>query len=188
MEFLITLHYTELAKKFFQVFLYWVLCIFCKMLRKNLNKLLAYPYNVYMLCIQYTYCYCCSLGYFIFVHISFPSLDFSSLVVDCLCGKKKCCEVWSCYDSSVSCWTNMGDVVGRTNSCYTYAHFYSLKQVFVKRIARLILWLSTTIPLTFCLHAKISPWKKKKRKYITEARVLNICSFWVKTPASAYCL
>ena len=47
--------------------------------KKTWTNFLAYlVYNVCMLCMQYTYCYCCSLGYFIFgsYFISF-SLDFS---------------------------------------------------------------------------------------------------------------
>lgn len=75
----------------------------------------------------------------------------------------------------------MGDVVGEGQTPVTHMHTFLLLEASIcqedcKTDSKKKDLLSTTIPLTFCLHAKIS-LKNKKRKYITEARVLNICSF-----------
>ena len=130
MEFLITLliilSWPKSSSRFFYIefYVYFVRCY-----RKTWTNFLAYPVcNVYMLCIQYTYCYCCSLGYFIFVHISFPFLwIFLSLSGRLsVWEEKKCCEVLSCYDSSVSCWTNMDDVVGEGQTPVTHMHTFLL--------------------------------------------------------------
>lgn len=140
-------------------------------------------------------CYVCSIHIAIavlwdisfLVHISFPFLwIFLSLSGRLsLWGKKKCCEMIVVFHAKLTWVTWLGKDKLLLHIC---THFYSLKQVFVERIARLILRKKTFKYPRFhwpSVSTLKFPWSYADkhialvhlRKYIAKTGVINICSF-----------